>query len=151
MVVTIAGRSIPGRVFRTNFAVPIKAPVLPQLTQASAVPLCTRLTATRIEESFFMRIACAADSSIVTTSEAWCTSRRSAIELPSAADDFFNTGFTIGAKTDSSPTRIILMSAWLRTAATAAATAVPAPRSPLIASSAMVTCSADTVSSDTVR
>ena len=44
--------------------------MLPALTQASATPSLTRLMATRIDESFFLRIASAADSDIPTTSVA---------------------------------------------------------------------------------
>ena len=40
---------MPGRVFSTKRAVAISAPVLPALTQASAVPSLTRFNATRIE------------------------------------------------------------------------------------------------------
>ena len=55
---------MPGNVFNTNFAVAIKAPVLPELTQASALPSLTRLIATRMEESFFLRSASIGGSDI---------------------------------------------------------------------------------------
>ena len=64
----IAGRSMPGSVFSTKRAMAMSAPVLPADTQACAVPSLTRLTATRIDESFFLRSASAGGSSIVTTS-----------------------------------------------------------------------------------
>jgi hypothetical protein len=48
----------------------IKAPVLPAETHAAASPVLTRLIATRIEESFLLRMAKAGDSSISTTSVA---------------------------------------------------------------------------------
>ena len=48
----MAGRSIPGNVFKTKRAVAMSAPVLPALTQALARPSLTKLIATRMEESF---------------------------------------------------------------------------------------------------
>ena len=72
----IAGRSIPGRVFSTNFAVPIRAPVLPADTQACASPDFTRSMATRIEESFLLRMAERMSSSMPTTSLAATIFRR---------------------------------------------------------------------------
>ncbi len=68
----IAGRSMPGSVFSTKRAIAISAPVLPADTQACAVPSLTRLIATRIDESFFLRSASAGGSSISTTSLAAC-------------------------------------------------------------------------------
>ena len=60
----IAGRSTPSIVFRTNLDIDIRAPVLPALTHASALPFLTRLIATRIEESFLCLNAVEAESSI---------------------------------------------------------------------------------------
>ena len=68
----IAGRSMPGSVFSTKRAIAISAPVLPAETQACAAPSLTRLIATRIDESFFLRSASAGGSSIATTSLAGC-------------------------------------------------------------------------------
>ena len=48
----IAGRSMPASVLSTKREIAIRAPVLPALTQACASPLFTRLTVTRIDESF---------------------------------------------------------------------------------------------------
>ena len=62
-----AGLSIVGKVLRTYFAFAIRAPVLPELTQASALPSLTRLIAKRIEEFFFFLNASTGDSSIDTT------------------------------------------------------------------------------------
>src|SRR5438309_1521639 len=72
----IAGRSIPGSILRTKRDTAISAPVLPALTQACASPFLTSSTATRTDESFLLRSASAGDSSISTTSLAWCTRRR---------------------------------------------------------------------------
>ena len=66
----IAGRSMPGSVFRTKRAMLISAPVLPAETQPCASPSLTRLIATRIELSFLRRSASAGGSSIATTSDA---------------------------------------------------------------------------------
>ena len=74
----IAGRSIPGRVFSTNFAVPMSAPVFPALTQACARPSFTRSIATRMEECFLVRIAVRTSSSMPTTSVAGTTLMRAA-------------------------------------------------------------------------
>ena len=73
----IAGRSMPGRVFSTNLAIAISAPVFPAETQACAAPALTRLIATRIDESFLRRSASAGGSSMSTTSLAGCTTTRS--------------------------------------------------------------------------
>ena len=67
---------MPGSVFSTKREVAISAPVLPAETQALASPDLTRLIATRIDESFLLRMASAGDSSIPTTSEAWRTTMR---------------------------------------------------------------------------
>ncbi len=67
----MAGRSMPGSVLSTNRAVAINAPVLPALTHALATPALTRLMATRMDESFLVRNACAGASSMPTTCEAW--------------------------------------------------------------------------------
>ena len=45
----IAGRSMPGMVLRTNFAIAMRAPVLPAETMAPASPLWTASMARRIE------------------------------------------------------------------------------------------------------
>ncbi len=66
----IAGRSIPGSILSTYRAVAISAPVLPELTHASASPLFTSSSATRREESFLFFSALAGDSSIATASDA---------------------------------------------------------------------------------
>ena len=63
----MAGRSIPGSVFSTKREIAISAPVLPADTAAHASSALTRSTATRIEESFLLRIAMAGGSSMVTT------------------------------------------------------------------------------------
>ena len=67
----MAGLSMPGSILSTNLAVAIRAPVLPALTQADALPVLTKSIATRIEESFFPLNAKAGDSSISTCCEAW--------------------------------------------------------------------------------
>ncbi len=87
----IAGRSMPGSVFRTNFAVPIKAPVLPALTQACASPDFTRSIATRIEESFLVRIAVRMSSSMPTTSDAGTTASRESLPAGWRASSFERT------------------------------------------------------------
>jgi hypothetical protein len=53
----IAGLSIPGSIFNTNLEIAIKAPVLPALTHAFALPSLIRLTAILIDEFFFVRRA----------------------------------------------------------------------------------------------
>src|SRR3972149_861836 len=69
----MAGGSTPARGPRTTSVMAMTAPVFPALTTASASPLRTRSTATRMEESFFFRRAVEGDSPISTTSEAWRT------------------------------------------------------------------------------
>ena len=59
---------MPGSVFSTKREIAISAPVLPADTHACAVPSLTRLIATRIDESFFLRSASAGGSSMSTTS-----------------------------------------------------------------------------------
>src|SRR5260364_19632 len=51
----------------------INAPVLPADTHACAWPAFTKLSAIRIDESFFLRSAISIGSSIATTSLAACT------------------------------------------------------------------------------
>ena len=72
----MAGRSMPGSVLSTKREIAISAPVLPADMQACATPSLTRLTATRIDESFFPRSALAGASCISTTSLAACTLAR---------------------------------------------------------------------------
>ena len=72
----MAGRSIPGRVFSTNRAIAISAPVLPALTHASAVPSRTRSSTTRMDESRFDRRTWEGESSISTLCEACRTEMR---------------------------------------------------------------------------
>ena len=67
---------MPGSVFSTKREIAISAPVLPADTQACAVPSLTRLMATRIDESFFLRSASAGGSCISTTSVAGCSESR---------------------------------------------------------------------------
>ncbi len=82
----IAGRSMPGSVLSTKRAMAISAPVLPAETQACADPSLTRLIATRIDESFFLRSASAGGSSIATTSlAAWTVTRSRAGERERAS------------------------------------------------------------------
>ena len=50
MTEAMAGRSIPGRVLSTNFAIAIRAPVLPAETAAAASPSFTALMASRMLE-----------------------------------------------------------------------------------------------------
>ena len=73
----IAGRSMPGSVFSTKREIAISAPVLPAETHACATSSLTRLIATRIDESFFLRNASAGGSCISTTSLAACSVSRS--------------------------------------------------------------------------
>ena len=47
-IVAIAGRSIPGSVFSTNFAIAISAPVLPAETMPQARPSATASIASRM-------------------------------------------------------------------------------------------------------
>src|ERR1700733_14536016 len=65
-----AGRSIPLRVRSLSTDAAPAAPGGPAETTAGADPLLTRSTAPQIEASFLVRTAFAADSFIVTTSEA---------------------------------------------------------------------------------
>jgi len=67
---------MPGSVFSTNFAVAMRAPVLPALTQACARPSFTRSIATRMEECFLVRMAVRTSSSMPTTSVAGTTVMR---------------------------------------------------------------------------
>ena len=67
---------MPGSVFSTKREIAISAPVFPAETQACATSSFTRLIATRIDESFFLRSASAGGSCISTTSlAAWIVSR----------------------------------------------------------------------------
>src|SRR6266481_6715394 len=83
----IAGRSMPGSILRTKRDTAISAPVLPALTQACASPFLTSSTATRTDESFLLRSASAGDSSISTTSLAWCTRRRGLDRAPRRSEE----------------------------------------------------------------
>src|SRR5579863_8478000 len=77
MAEMMAARSTPGSVLSTKCAIAVRAPVLPAETAAAARPSCTRLMATRIEESFLCRIASRGFSSMVTTWEAATIAARS--------------------------------------------------------------------------
>src|SRR5260363_63833 len=68
-----AGRSMPASVFSVQREMAINAPVLPADTHACAWPAFTKLSAIRIDESFFLRSAISIGSSIATTSLAACT------------------------------------------------------------------------------
>ena len=126
----MAGRSMPGNVFSTKRAMAISAPVLPADTQACAVPSLTRLMATRIDESFFLRSASAGGSSIATTSvAAWMTMRSRADERALAS------ACVSGA---SSPTRITRASGNSSRNLSAAGSVTGRPWSPPIASTATV-------------
>ena len=69
--------NVPGKVLSTKREMAIKAPVLPAETTACAEPSLTRSIATRMDESFFARIATTGDSSMATTSDACRTCARS--------------------------------------------------------------------------
>ena len=69
----IAGRSIPGSVFSTNFAIAISAPVLPAETTQSARPSATASIASRMLERRPARSAIDGLASSSTTSGVWCT------------------------------------------------------------------------------
>ena len=126
----MAGRSIPGRVFSTNRAIAISAPVLPALTQASALPSRTRSSATRIDESRFDRRACDGASPISTFCDACSTEIR-----PPGTEDARFSAAPIAA---SSPTSTRSMSEDSESASNAAGTTTPGPWSPPIASRAIV-------------
>src|SRR5262245_22536343 len=122
----MAGRSMPGSVFRTNFAVPIRAPVFPALTQACARPSFTRSIATRIEEFFLVRIAVRTSSSIPTTSLAGMIESRSEPRDPRTL-----------RIASSSPTSSSCASGCCARKSRLAGTVTDGPWSPPIASTAM--------------
>ena len=74
----IAGRSMPGNVFRTNFAIAIKAPVLPAETTPSARPSATASIASRMLDCRPVRSAIDGLSSSITISLVWRSSTASA-------------------------------------------------------------------------
>ena len=127
----IAGRSMPGSVFSTKRAIAISAPVLPADTHACACPSRTRLIATRIDESFFLRNASAGGSSIATTSAAaWTVIRSRAGERARASACVRGSG---------SPTRMARAAGVSSRNASVAGTVTEGPWSPPIASTATVT------------
>ena len=67
----MAGRSMPGRVLRTNFAMAMSAPVLPADTTPRALPSCTALIARRMDEPRPDLSAIDGFSSLRTTSSQW--------------------------------------------------------------------------------
>ena len=127
--VAMAGRSMPGSVFSTNREIAISAPVLPALTQAWAAPDFTRLTATRMDESFLKRKACAGGSSMPTTSVAGRICRRGPVLAPAAR--------RAPSSASRGPTRIMTVSGRLRWNASAAGTVTRGPWSPPMQSTAM--------------
>ncbi len=122
---------MPGSVFSTKREIAISAPVFPAETQACATSSFTRLIATRIEESFFLRSASAGGSCISTTSlAAWIVSR-------SRAGD---ASFASAARSaGSGPTAITRASGVSSRNSSAAASVTEGPWSPPIASTATVT------------
>src|SRR5258706_3327630 len=126
---------MPGRVFRTNFAVPMSAPVLPALTHACARPALTRSMAMRIEECFLVRMAVRTSSSIETTSVAATTARRSS----SAA----RWRLSSAASASGRPTRSNVASTSEARKSRLAGTVTPGPWSPPMASTAMTVFIAD--------
>ncbi len=127
----MAGRSMPGRVFRTKREMAISAPVLPAETAAWAQPSFTRSMARRIDESFFTRRAMASGSCMSTTSLAKRKPRRS----PKRGFSRFSAGST----TSGSPTRTT--EAWGSDSRKrkAAGSVTDGPKSPPMQSIAMVT------------
>src|SRR5687768_9938237 len=125
---------MPGRVFNTNLAVPMRAPVLPALTQACARPSFTRSMATRIDESFLVRMAVRTSSSMPTTSEAATISTRA--RIPGSA-----IGIVARASSRSSgsvsPTSSSLLSRSSARKSRHAGTVTDGPWSPPMASTAM--------------
>ena len=128
MTPAIAGRSIPSSVFRTKRAIAISAPVLPALTQTSALPSLTRLIATRIDEFRLPRSATITGSCISTTSSA-CTI---------STDDGSRAG-SAAFSSDSRPTSSSAASFWCSRNASDAETVTGMPWSPPMQSMAMRT------------
>ncbi len=127
--VTMPGRSTPGERPSTNSAWPSMAPELPAETTALACPAATRSKATRMDESRFLRNACAGVSSMVTTSVAWRMCTRGVCAAPMRESS--------ARSRRSSPTRITSTGA-SRAAATAPATSGPGAWSPPMALTAMM-------------
>ena len=93
----IAGRSIPGMVRRLNFAIAIRAPVLPAETATSASPFFTASIASHIDDfQRPWRSAWLGLASIFTTTSV-CTSREAALSRGRCSSN--------GATTASSPNR----------------------------------------------
>ena len=74
----MAGRSMPGMVFRTSLAMAIRAPVLPAETVKSASPFCTASIASHMLEPRPRRTAWLGLSCISTTVSVWMIFERSA-------------------------------------------------------------------------
>ena len=81
----IAGRSMPGSIFRLNLAIAISAPVLPADTATSASPFLTASMASHIED--FQRPLRSAwlGLSSIRTATSVCTSRAAALSCGWAA------------------------------------------------------------------
>ncbi len=126
----MAGRSTWSRRPSTKTAPAITAPELPALTIASASPRLHSSKQTRMDESFFCRIAWPGCSPISTTCDAWRTSMEPAGSAPSLASSAWIR--------PSSPTRRIRNGRpSSRTAAAAPATTAAGAKSPPIASRAI--------------
>ena len=138
----IGARSTCGRHFSTKCEIAVSAPVLPELTAASARPSRTRSIAMRIDDCFLRRIASRGLSVIVTTSEADTTSRRARRSpaprsSPPAARCAARAWASSPSTTSRWPTSSSFSDGSAASASSAAGTHSRAPTSPLITSRAM--------------
>ena len=126
-----AARSRPSSMWSLRIAAATRLPVLPQLTAATASPLFTSSIARIIDESFFRLMASRGLSSIVMTSEAWLNSTDGCPAIPALTRR--------GCSTAVSPMRTRgLKSGYSAKASLAASTTSAGPRSPPMASTAIL-------------
>ena len=127
----MAGRSMPGMVFKLNFAMAMRAPVLPADTAASASPFFTASSASHIDDfQRPWRSAWLGFSSILTATSVW-TTRDTATSARCSRSS--------GSTTAASPKKMNSLSGWRLSASPAPGTTTAAPRSPPMASSAIRT------------
>ena len=127
-LVTMAGRSTPGKRPSTNKPQAIIAPEFPAEMAASASPAFTRSKHMRIEDFFFCFTAIDGASSMVMTSGAWRTSMLASPSAPSSFNSWRNRA--------SSPTRMTNVCSDRTAAMTPSTSTRGAPSAP-IASTAM--------------
>ena len=124
----IAGRSIPGRVFSTIFAIASSAPVLPAVTTPAAWPCATASMARRMEE-VRLRRAAVGFISLAIESGVWRSVLAAATRLCFASS---------GASCASSPTSRKRAVGWRSAAISSPSMTMPGAWSPPMASTASV-------------